>query len=145
MALNRARKGNDANNREISVGANVASGSIIIDDNDQVWVTLTDSGDSSRTQAIPGGGSITLPSGGAGNKDEAATAACDGSFYFEIQDSTDGETVEGTGTPAGTPVYYVDATTVSTDDDSAGRDFVGVIDDGAIVDGVGPVKIGVSI
>lgn len=140
MATNMFKKYTEAKTREWEVPAGtVANDYVIHDESGQVGVALTDRGDATRPANIPGVTGGTVPSGGVGNKPTAATVAVDGSWLFDIDGATDGETVAGDGTPAGTTVYAgTDAQTVAL----TGTDVIGVIDDGAIVNGRGPILIG---
>lgn len=141
MAANMFKKYTEAKTREWAVPSGTQRGDYVIhDESGQIGVALTSRGDSTTPADIPGVTGGTIENGGAGNKDEAATVATDGSWIFTIEDSTDGETVAGDGTAAGTSVYEgSDAQTVTT---ASGGTFIGVIDDGAIVGGRGPVLIG---
>lgn len=140
MATNMFKKYTEAKTREWEVPAGtVANDYVIHEESGQVGVALTDRGDATRPANIPGVTGGTVPSGGVGNKPTTATVAVDGSWLFDIDGATDGETVAGDGTPAGTTVYAgADAQTVAL----TGTDVIGVIDDGAIVDGRGPILIG---
>jgi len=113
----------------------------------EIGVTLTASGNSTRSAGIPGVTGGTVPNPGVGNKSNGAVVATDGTWLFEVAGVDDGDTTlpsgaTGRGTPSGTAVYQHntsgDLTLTST---SATK--VGVIDDGVIVDGVAPVLIGV--
>ncbi len=140
MAANIFKKYTESKTREWEVPEGTESGDYVIHDiSGQVGVALTSRGDATRAAGIPGVTGGTVPNGGVGNKETAATVAVDGSFLFNITGADDGETVAGTGTAAGTTVYAgADAQTVAL----SGDDEIGVIDDGAIVDGVGPILIG---
>lgn len=140
MASNMYKKYTEAKTREWEVPEGTQAGDYVFhEESGQVGVALTARGDSVASANIPGVTGGTMPNGGAGNKPTAATVAVDGTWLFNIDGATDGETVAGDGTPSGTTVYAGDdAQTVAL----TGTDVVGVIDDGAIVDGRGPVLIG---
>lgn len=116
----------------------------------EVGFALTARGDSTLTLTnIPGINSATIDNGGVGNQPNGAAVAVDGSIVVDINDATNGKTLDGTGTPEGTPVWFVDKHTVTTIDptDSGANPpvvgiRVGVIDDGHIIDNRGPIKIG---
>lgn len=134
------KKYTESKTREWEVPAGTVAGDLVIHEvSGQVGVALTSRGDATSPAAIPGVTGGTIPSGGVGNKPTAATVAVDGSWVFEITGATDGETVAGAGTDAGTTVYATaEPQTVAL----TGTDAVGVIDDGAIIAGRGPVLIG---
>lgn len=140
MAKNMYKKYTEAKTREWEVPAGTQAGDLVVHaTSGQVGVALTARGDATVAANVPGiaGGQVNV--GGVGNKPEAATVAVDGSWVFEIEGADDGETVSGTGTEAGTEVFQgSDAQTVSL----TGSVSVGVVDDGAIVGGRGPILIG---
>lgn len=140
MATNMYKKYTEAKTREWEVPAETQAGDIVIHDiSGQVGVTLTARGDSTAPAGAPGVSGGTIPNGGAGNKPTAATVAVDGSWVFDIDGATDGETVAGDGTAAGTEVFQgATAQEVAL----TGTVSVGVIDDGAIIAGRGPILIG---
>ena len=140
MATNLFKKYTEAKTREWVVPSGTQAGDLVVHaESGQVGVALTARGDSTTAANVPGITGGTIPNGGAGNKPTAATVAVDGSWIFTIEDAVNGETVAGTGTPAGTVVYQgSDAQTVTLD----GSVEVGIIDDGAIVGGRGPILIG---
>ena len=141
MAKNMFKKYTESKTREWEVPEGTVSGDLVVHDvSGQIGVALTDRGDAVRPVGIPGVTGGTVPSGGVGNKPTAATVAVDGSWLFTITGAADGETVAGTGTAAGTEVFQDenDAQTVAL----TGTVSVGVIDDGRIIDGVGPILIG---
>lgn len=145
MATNMFKKYTESKTREWPVESGTVAGDVVIHPvSGQVGVALPDRGDAQRPANIPGVTGGTVPSGGAGNKANSATVAVDGSWLLEIDGVTDGDTnpASGTaGTAAGTSVYRVDADgTYSLTSSSA--TFIGVIDDGVIVNGVAPVLIG---
>lgn len=123
------------------------AGELVTDVDGQIGVAITAAGGVTET-ITRGGLTITGPIGGVGNKEDVVQAAFDGSFRFEIDGATDGDTVDGAGTPKGTKVYQLDETTVTLSADDGGSPavdypFVGKIDAGRIIDGVGPIQIGV--
>lgn len=140
MATNMFKKYTEAKTREWEVPAGTQANDLVIhDESGQVGVALTSRGDSTVAVNIPGIIGGTVANGGAGNKPTAATVAVDGSWLFTITGADDGETVAGDGTASGTEVFQgADAQTVAL----TGTVSVGVIDDGAIIDGVGPILIG---
>lgn len=140
MATNMFKKYTESKTREWEVPEGTVSGDLVVHDvSGQIGVALTDRGDATRAAGIPGVTGGTVPSGGVGNKPTATVVAVDGSWVFDIEGAADGETVAGTGTAAGTEVFQgSDAQTVSL----TGTVSVGVIDDGAIVGGRGPILIG---
>lgn len=140
MAVNMYKKYTEAKVREWEVPEGTEKGDLVIHaKSGQVGVALTSRGDVYGPANIPGVTGGTVPTGGAGNKPTGASVAVDGSWVFEITGATDGETVAGSGTEAGTEVYATDEPQVLA---LSGTDVVGIIDDGVIVDGRGPVLIG---
>lgn len=113
----------------------------------EIGVTLTASGASVTAVNIPGVTGGTVPNGGIGNKPNGAVVAVDGSWLFAVTGATNGDTTlpsgaTGRGTPSGTVVYQHNTSGVITlTATTATR--IGVIDDGVIVGGVAPIKIGV--
>lgn len=144
MADNMYKKYTESLTREVEVGANVPGGSAVIADG-QPAVTLAASGGSSRTITLANGDTLTqADKGGVGYRTNCAVVAFDGTWLFEVDGVTDGETVpdSGAGTNRGTKVYRVAADGALTT--TAGSNvYFGIIDDGNIVDGVAPVQIGV--
>lgn len=143
MATNMFKKYTESKTREWEVPEGTVSGDIVAHEvSGQIGVALTDRGDATRAAGIPGVTGGTVPSGGVGNKPTATVVAVDGSWVFDIEGSADGETVAGTGTAAGTEVFQgSDAQTVAL----SGAVSVGVIDDGAIIGGRGPILIGAAL
>jgi hypothetical protein len=146
MAENMYKKYTEAKTREWAVASGTQAGTLVLNaQSGQVGVTLTARGDATRAAGIPGVTGGTVPNGGAGNKPGAATVAVDGSWLFAVAGVTNGDTgAGGAGTDEGTEVYRIaaDGNLTLT---SSGNTFVGVIDDGVIVDGVAPVLIGAVI
>lgn len=140
MATNMHKKYTESLTRQWEVPEGTRSGDYVIhEESGQVGVALTDRGDATGPAGIAGVTGGTVPTGGVGNKPTGAVVAVDGSWRFTIEGADDGETVAGEGTTAGTAVFAgSDGKTVSL----TGTDQVGIIDDGRIVNGVGPVLIG---
>ena len=114
----------------------------------EIGVTLTASGAATRALGMPGVTGGTVPNGGVGNKPNGAVVAVDGTWLLTVAGVTNGDTTlptgaPGRGTPSGTVVYQHNTTgALSLTATSATR--IGVVDDGVIVGGVVPVKIGAS-
>lgn len=146
MATNMYKKYTESKTREWAVPSGTQAGTLVINaQSGQVGVTLTARGDSTRAAGIPGVTGGTIPNGGAGNKPGSATVAVDGSWLFTVAGVTNGDTGSGgAGTDEGTEVYRV-AANGSLTTTASGNTFVGVIDDGVIVNGVAPVLIGAVI
>lgn len=145
MAENMYKKYTEAKTREWAVPVGTEAGDLVINaQSGQVGVALTARGDATRPAGIPGVTGGTVPNGGAGNKPGAATVAVDGSWLFAVAGVANGETgAGGAGTDEGTEVYReADGDLTLT---ASGNTLVGVIDDGAIVNGVAPVLIGAVI
>lgn len=149
MADNMYKKYTEAKTREWAVPSGTQAGKVVINaQSGQIGVTLTARGDATRSVGIPGVTGGTVPNGGAGNKPGAATVAVDGSWLFAVTGVTNGESgAGGAGTDEGTEVYGVvsSGAVTSLTLTASGNTLVGVIDDGAIVDGVAPVLIGAVI
>src|SRR5690625_2331151 len=141
MAVNMFKKYTESLTREWEVPEGTRSGDYVVNaESGQVGVALTDRGDATGPANIPGVTGGTVPTGGVGNKPTGAVVAVDGSWRFTIEGASDGETVAGDGTAAGTAVFAgSDAQTVTL---TSGSDQIGVIDDCNIVDGVGAILIG---
>lgn len=148
MATNMYKKYTESKTREWPVPSGTQAGTVVLHPiSGQVGVTLTARGDSVTTVAIPGLVTASIRNGGAGNKDNSATVAVDGSWLLEVEGAVDGDTNPETGTAgtaAGTSVYRVtaDGTYSLTATDAVE---IGVVDDGVIVDGVVPVLIGANL
>lgn len=156
MAENMYKKYTEAKTREWDVvaaqlpaSANPVPAGTLIKHNlsGEIGVTLTASGAATRAAGIPGVTGGTVPNGGVGNKANGAVVATDGSWLFAVSGVTNGDTTLPSGdakrgTPSGTVVYQHNTTgALSLTATSATR--IGVVDDGVIVGGVVPVKIGV--
>jgi hypothetical protein len=143
MSLNMYKKYTESLTREWVVPTGTQAGTVVLHANsNQVGVTLTARGDSTVSAGIPGVTGGTVPNGGVGNKPTAATVAVDGSWLLPVSGTTNGETVAGTGTAAGTTVYRLTAGPNTLSLTATGGVAIGVIDDGAIVGNVAPVLIG---
>jgi hypothetical protein len=145
VATNMYKKYTESKTREWAVPSGTQAGTLVVNAvSGQVGVTLTARGDATRAAGIPGVTGGTIPNGGIGNRAGGAVVAVDGSWLFTVAGVTNGDTgAGGAGTDEGTRVYRIAAngnlTTTSTS-----NTLVGVIDDGVIVGGVAPVKIGVT-
>lgn len=143
MAANMYKKYTESLVREWAVPSGTKSGQVVINaQSGQVGVALVDRGDATRAANIPGVTGGTVPSGGVGVRPGGATVAVDGSWLLTVAGVTNGDTgAGGAGTDEGTEVYRIaaDGTYTTT---ASGNTFIGVIDDGVIVGGVAPVKIG---
>ena len=132
--------------RSWTVGANVQSGTLVVDGNSTPGVTLTPSGGTAGpTYTLPDGSTWTKGSiAGIGNATNAAPVAVDGSWLFKVTGATAGATVGSgaAGTARGTKVYRVSADGSLTLT-ATGNTYVGVIDDCTIAsDTTAAVKIG---
>lgn len=143
MAANMYKKYTERLTREWAVAAGTKSGQVVINaQSGQVGVALGDRGDGTRPAGIPGVTGGTVPSGMVGVRPGGAVVAVDGSWLLTVAGVVNGDTgAGGAGTDEGTEVYRVAADGTYTI--TAGSNvFIGVIDDGVIVAGVAPVKIG---
>lgn len=147
MATNMFKKYTEGKTREWAVPAGTASGDAVIHaTSGQVGVALTSRGDATSPAGIPGVTGGTIPTGGAGNKPNAATVAVDGTWIFAVTGSANGDTTVATGggTKSGTKVYAVVAagkvTSLTLTEGS--NTLFGLIDDGVIVGNKAPVLIG---
>lgn len=144
MATNMFKKYTESLCREWPVPAGTQAGEVVLHPiSNQVGITLTARGDSTRAANIPGVTGGTIPNGGAGNKSNSATVAVDGSWLLTVPGTTAGDTNPETGTAgtaAGTKVYRTSAGALTLTEGS--NTLVGVIDDGVIVGTVAPVLIG---
>lgn len=80
------------------VGTGVAPGTAVLSTEDQPGVTITGSGDFTKTDVIGPYTISGIPAGGVGLADDDATVAVDGAFRFPVAGATD-------ATPVNTPVY----------------------------------------
>jgi len=144
MATNMFKKYTEAKTREWVVASGTLSGALVIQANSgRVGVTLTARGDSTKSQTLPDGTTITgINIGGVGNKPNTATVAVDGSWLFAVAGVTNGDTTgaEAVATPAGTKVYRTSAGALNLT--VTGNTLIGYVDDGFIVGGVVPILIG---
>lgn len=146
MATNMYKKYTESLTREWIVPSGTQAGTLVIHANsNQVGVTLTARGDSTKSYTTPQGYTISgIPNGGVGNKANSATVAVDGSWLFPVAGVANGDTsAGGSATPAGTPVYRTSAGALNLT--ATGNTKVGYIDDGRIVGGVAPVLIGAQL
>lgn len=147
MATNMYKKYTEGKTREWAVASGTLSGTVVLNaQSGEVGVTLTDRGDATRAANIPGVTGGTVPSGGVGNRPGGAVVATDGSWLLTVSGVTDGDTgAGGAGTDEGTEVYRLTAGPNTISLTPTGGTLIGVIDDGVIVGGVAPVKIGVVL
>lgn len=145
MATNMYKKYTESKTREWAVASGTQAGTLVLNAvSSQVGVTLTARGDATRAAGIPGVTGGTVPNGGVGNRPGGAVVAVDGTWLFPVAGVTNGDTgAGGAGTDEGTRVYRISSNGNLTLT-SSGNTLVGVIDDGVIVGGVAPVKIGVT-
>lgn len=129
--------------RSWTVGTNKDALTLIVDANGKVGITLGASSGTSKTITRADGATVTKSIKGVGFRDQEAPVAVDGSWLFDVAGVTAGETVGAgaTGTPRGTKVYLTSGGALNLT--ASGNTYVGIIDDGRIVDGVAPVQIGV--
>jgi|SRR6516225_465848 len=147
MATNMFKKYTESLVREWTVGANVPSGTLVIDANSKPGVTLTASGDTANLTVTSPGGGLSIAwkkKAGVGNRPNAAPVAVDGSWLFTVAGVTAGETVGSgaAGTARGTKVYRIssDGSLTLT---STSNTYVGIIDDCRIIGTTAAVQIGV--
>lgn len=145
MSTNMYKKYTESKTREWPVATATQAGTVVLHPlSSQVGVTLTARGDSTVTQTLPSGETVTFANGGTGNKPNAATVAVDGSWLLSVVGTVAGDTNPATGTagtPSGTSVYRTTATGVITLTATDGVQ-IGVVDDGVIVGTLTPVLIG---
>lgn len=146
MTTNMFRKYTEAKTEEWAVPTDTKSGTLVLQDNSgRVGVTLTGSGDATKSQTLPNGQTLSgIPDGGIGNKPLGATVAVDGSWLFDVTGAAAGETVSGTGTAAGTKVYRVASTgaLTLTAGSAPANALVGFVDDCNIVGTRAAILIG---
>lgn len=144
MATNMHKKYTESKTRQWAVASGTQAGVLVINaESGEVGVTLTARGDSTATRTIGGVTISGLPNGGIGNDDGGAVVATDGTWRFAVAGVANGDTgAGGAGTNEGTEVYRI-ASNGNLTLTASGNTLVGVIDDGVIVNGVAPVKIGV--
>ena len=98
MATNKVFQENTKNNRARVVPVGTKAGDVI-NVSGRLAVAITDRGDATKTTPIPGGASLTLPSGGFSLKPNEATLAFDGTWHLPVTGAT-------TTTGNGVPVYF---------------------------------------
>ena len=117
MATNKVFQENTNNNRARVVPVGTKAGDVI-NVSGRLAVAITDRGDATKTTPIPGGASLTLPSGGFSLKPNEASVAFDGTWHLPVTGAT---TTTGNGIPVylnaggnlqltmvGNPVGYTD-------------------------------------
>lgn len=148
MATNMHRKYTESKVEEWAVPAGTVSGDLVRHAvTGKAGVALTGRGDSVKDVPLPSGQTLSgVPNGGLFNKPTTSVVATDGSFRFEVEGVTAGETVAGTGTPQGTPVYVTEAgvKTLTEGDEDAPTTLIGRVDDCNIVGTRVAIQIGVS-
>lgn len=139
MATNLHKKYTESKTREIPVPEGTQSGTLVVTAGGEVAVTLTARGDSTRAAiTLPDGSTLTgVANGGAGNAPTRTTAAFDGSWRFPVEGVTNGDISDE---DLNTPVFQAANGDLTL---TEGGTFVGVLDDGRVVGGIAPVKIGV--
>lgn len=144
MATNMYKKYTESKTREWAVPTGTQAGTVVINaQSGEVGVTLTARGDSTGPAGIPGVTGGTVPNGGIGNRPGGAVVAVDGSYLLTVSGVTNGDTgAGGAGTDEGTEVYRLNASPNTISLTATAGTLIGVIDDGVIVGGVAPVKIG---
>lgn len=142
MASNMYKKYTEAKTREWAVPSGTKGGDVVINAvSGEVGVALGDRGDSTRAAGIPGVTGGTVPNGMAGVRPGGAVVAVDGTWLLTVAGVTNGDTgAGGAGTDEGTKVYRTSAGAYNLT--ATSNTYIGVIDDGVIVGGVAPVKIG---
>jgi hypothetical protein len=142
MATNMYKKYTESLVREWAVPSGTKSGDVVIHAvSQQVGVALGDRGDATRAANIPGVTGGTVPSGMAGVRAGGASVAVDGSWLLTVAGVTNGDTgAGGAGTDEGTKVYKTAGGVYNLT--ASGNTYLGVIDDGQIVGGIAPVRIG---
>lgn len=126
---------------EWPVASGTQAGTLVLNASSRPGVTLTARGDSTKSWNAPGGLTIGgIKNGGVGDEPNAATVAVDGAWLFPVAGVTAGETVNGTGTAAGTKVYRKTDGTLTTT--ASTNVLVGEIADGRIIGTTTPVWIG---
>lgn len=145
MSTNMYKKYTESKTREWAVPSGTQAGTLVLNAvSGQVGVTLTARGDATRAAGIPGVTGGTVANGGVGNRPGGAVVAVDGTWLFTVSGVTNGDTgAGGAGTDEGTRVYRI-ASNGNLTTTATSNTLVGVIDDGVIVGGVAPVKIGVT-
>ena len=98
MATNKVFQENTNNNRARVVPVGTKAGDVI-NVSGRLAVAITDRGDATKTTPIPGGASLTLPSGGFSLKPNEASVAFDGTWHLPVTGAT-------TTTDNDVPVYF---------------------------------------
>lgn len=142
MATNMYKKYTEAKTREWAVPSGTKGGDVVINAvSGEVGVALGDRGDGTRAAGIPGVTGGTVANGMAGVRPGGAVVAVDGTWLLAVAGVTNGDTgAGGAGTDEGTKVYR--ASNGSYTLTATSNTLIGVIDDGVIVGGTAPVKIG---
>lgn len=142
MASNMYKKYTPSRVREWAVPSGTKSGDVVVHAvSGQVGVALVDRGDATRAANIPGVTGGTVPNGGAGVRAGGATVALDGSWLLTVAGVVNGDTgASGAGTDEGTKVYKISGAGYTLT--VGANTLIGVIDDGVIVGGIAPVRIG---
>lgn len=142
MATNMYKKYTEGKTREWIVPSGTKSGDVVINAlSGQVGVALGDRGDATRAANIPGVTGGTVPNGLAGVRPGGVVVAVDGTWLLTVAGVANGDTgAGGAGTDEGTKVYKTAGGAYNLT--AASNTYIGVIDDGVIVGGVAPVKIG---
>lgn len=145
MATNMFKKYTESKVEEWVVPTNTQSGTLVIEaTSNRVGVTLTGSGDATRSETLADGTVLSgIKAGGVGNKPLGASVATDGSWLFPVAGAVAGETVSGTGTAKGTAVYRITASGDLTLTEGTNV-LVGRIDDCNIVGTRAAIQIGLS-
>lgn len=145
--MNMYKKYTESLCREWAVPAGTQAGVPVLNAQSQEkGFTLTARGDSTTSRTLGDATISGLPNGGIGNRPGGAVVAVDGTFVYTVTGVTNGDTgAGGAGTDEGTEVYAVvsGGAITSLTLTSTSNTLFGVIDDGVIVGGKAPVKIGV--
>jgi hypothetical protein len=147
MATNLYKKYTESKTREWAVASGTQSGTVVLNASGEVGVTITARGDSTKSVTLPDGTVLTgVKNGGVGNRPGGAVVAVDGTWLLAVSGVANGDTgAGGAGTDEGTKVYRLTAGPNTISLTATGGVLIGVIDDGVIVGGVAPVKIGANI
>lgn len=138
MALNLVYKGDDKQNRVETLAATYAPGVPVLSLGGQPAVTVTGSGDYTKSEVIPGVGTLSgIPAGGAGLTGKQVTLAFSGTWEFT------GITGVTTSAAQGTKVYITSGGALTGT--ASGNTLFGTVDYPVDFDktrGPVPVKIG---
>ena len=99
MATNKVFQENTNSNRACVVPVGTKAGDFFTVGGNRLGVAITDRGDATKTTPIPGGASLTLPSGGFSLKPNGASVAFDGTWHLPVTGAT-------TTTDNDVPVYF---------------------------------------